>query len=200
MSDDTKDIIEKYENQTESFVATEEDLKSIVGQDVKFSKEDLSIKNHKKIEEIDKKTIITKGEFVEKGEVTIKPIEFEQHDIIEAPKTENELVTDYQYIRSNIYSITERSIEALNNLVQIADQSQHPRAYEVVGLLVNSIANAQKSLMEMHREKAKIEGIVQKNQPEVVNNNLFVGNTAQLDEIISKMSKKKKKVKDVSDE
>jgi hypothetical protein len=171
MSDDKKDIIEKYENETNSFVATEDDLKSIVNTTIE-------------------KTNSTDKESTENN---ISPIEFEQHELVEAPKTENELVTDYQYIRSNIYSITERSIEALNNLVQIADQSQHPRAYEVVGLLVNSIANAQKSLMEMHKEKAKIEGIVQKNQPEVVNNNLFVGNTAQLDEIISKMSKKKRK-------
>jgi len=196
MSDDTKDIIEKYENETISFVATEDDLKSIVHNNI-IKQNDVELKT---TDENMEKTIITRGEFTEKGEVSIKPIEFEQHEIVEAPKTGNELVTDYQYIRSNIYSITERSIEALNNLVQIADQSQHPRAYEVVGLLVNSIANAQKSLMEMHREKAKIEGLVQKNQPEVVNNNLFVGNTAQLDEIISKMSKKKKKIKENTDE
>lgn len=101
----------------------------------------------------------------------------------------NDLATDYQYMRTNLYAITERSIEALNNLAQIADQSQHPRAYEVVALLVNTIASAQKDLMTIHREKAKIEGIVAKSQPDVVNNNLFVGNTAQLDEIIKKMTK-----------
>lgn len=106
------------------------------------------------------------------------------------PVSSNDLATDYQYIRTNLYSITERSVDALNNLVQIADQSQHPRAYEVVALLVNTIASAQKDLMSIHREKAKIEGIVAKSQPEVVNNNLFVGNTAQLDEIIKKMTKK----------
>ena len=106
------------------------------------------------------------------------------------PIGENDLSTDYQYIRTNLYSITERSIDALNNLVQIADQSQHPRAYEVVALLVNTIASAQKDLMTIHREKAKIENVIAKSQPEVVNNNLFVGNTAQLDEIIAKMTKK----------
>ena len=106
------------------------------------------------------------------------------------PISGNDLSTDYQYIRTNLYSITERSIDALNNLVQIADQSQHPRAYEVVALLVNTIASAQKDLMTIHREKAKIENVIAKSQPEVVNNNLFVGNTAQLDEIIAKMTKK----------
>lgn len=116
------------------------------------------------------------------------PIQFEEKQLVEAPQG-SEISTDYQYIRNNLYTITERSIEALNNLVQIADQSQHPRAYEVVALMVNSIASAQKDLMNIHHQKVKIEGLSSKNSPEVVNNNLFVGNTAQLDEIIKKMTK-----------
>ena len=133
---------------------------------------------------------VGKGEFPTNDQTTPAPIKFEEKVIVEAPKTGSELSTDYQYIRTNLYTITERSIEALNNLVQIADQSQHPRAYEVVALMVNSIANAQKDLMNIHKEKAKIEATSAKNGPEVVNNNLFVGNTAQLDEIIKNMSKK----------
>lgn len=110
---------------------------------------------------------------------------------VQSGDTNADLTTDYNYIRTNLYSITERSIDALNNLVQIAEQSQHPRAYEVVALLVNTIASAQKDLMSIHRERAKIDGIAAKNSPEVVNNNLFVGNTAELDEIIKKMTQKK---------
>lgn len=163
MSDD---IIKKYES-VNSFVATEEDLKTIT--------------NSTTTSKIDR------GEF-KHTEQNISPIQFEEKSLVEAPKTGDDLKTDYQYIRTNLYSITERSIEALNNLVQIADQSQHPRAYEVVALLVNTIANAQKDLMTIHREKAKIEGIVNKSSPEVINNNLFVGNTAQLDEIIKNMT------------
>lgn len=160
MSDD---IIKKYEK-INSFVATEEDLRSLT--------EEKTNQNSKS------------------PEVNISPILFEEKSVVQAPQTNNELNTDYQYIRSNLYSITERSVEALNNLVQIADQSQHPRAYEVIAFLVNSIASAQKDLMTIHREKAKIEGIVTKNSPEIINNNLFVGNTAQLDEIIKNMTKK----------
>jgi hypothetical protein len=111
---------------------------------------------------------------------------------VEPSSDENkDLQTDYNYIRTNLYAITERSVDALNNLVQIAEQSQHPRAYEVVALLVNTIASAQKDLMSIHREKAKIHGISAKNSPEVVNNNLFVGSTSELDEIIKKMTQKK---------
>lgn len=170
-----KDIIKKYETESKSFVATEDDLKTIQ----EFASQDSN-----------KDAVITKGEF-KTNDVTLKPVKFEEKPVITAPQTGDDLKTDYNYIRTNIYAITERSVEALNNLVQIADQSQHPRAYEVVALLVNTIANAQKDLMTIHQQKAKIEGTILKNQPEVVNNNLFVGNTAQLDEIISKMSLKK---------
>lgn len=171
-----KDIIKKYETQADtSFVATEDDLKVIQ----EFASQ-----------ESKKEAVITKGEF-KTNDIKLTPVQFEEKPVITAPTTENDLKTDYQYIRTNLYAITERSVDALNNLVQIADQSQHPRAYEVVALLVNTIANAQKDLMTIHQQKAKIEGTILKNQPEVVNNNLFVGNTAQLDEIISKMTLKK---------
>jgi hypothetical protein len=161
-----KDVIKKYDVEQSSFVATEEDLKSLV------STTETPVAQPKPPE-------------------AAPPVKFEKKDLVAAPNSENDLSTDYQYIRTNLYTITERSIDALNNLVQIADSSQHPRAYEVVALLVNTIANAQKDLLGIHTSRAKIDAIKNKGKsPEVVNNNLFVGNTAQLDEIIKKMNKK----------
>lgn len=161
-----KDVIKKYDVEQSSFVATEEDLKTLV------STTETTVAQPKPPE-------------------AVPPVKFEKKDLVAAPNSENDLSTDYQYIRTNLYTITERSIDALNNLVQIADSSQHPRAYEVVALLVNTIANAQKDLLGIHTSRAKIDAIKNKGKsPEVVNNNLFVGNTAQLDEIIKKMNKK----------
>lgn len=178
-----KNIIEQYEQEGESLVATEDELRSIQSPSY--------VATPAQVESVKEQAFVQRGEFKQK-DVTkdeVGPIQFENKGLVEAPKTHGELTTDYQYIRTNLYTITERSIEALNNLVQIADQSQHPRAYEVVALMVNSISSAQKDLMNIHQQKAKIEGLVSKNSPEVVNNNLFVGNTAQLDEIIKKMTK-----------
>jgi hypothetical protein len=160
---DNKNVLKKYDVEN-SFVATEDDLKSLVSTTTE--------------------TPVTKTQTA--------PVQFEKQEPVQPPTSENDLSTDYQYIRTNLYTITERSIDALNNLVQIADQSQHPRAYEVVALLVNTIANAQKDLIGIHTSRAKIDAIKNKGgkSPEVVNNNLFVGNTAQLDEIIKKMNKK----------
>jgi hypothetical protein len=173
----TKNIIEQYDTDNSKSVDTEEQLKSpkiksfvATPESVDALKADISIASDGK-------------------ESVAAPIMLDVKPPVEAPKTNEELNTDYQYIRNNLYTITERAVEALNNLVQIADQSQHPRAYEVVALMVNSIASAQKDLMNIHKERAKIDGISAKSKPDVVNNNLFVGNTAQLDEIIKQMSK-----------
>lgn len=169
---------EKTEPGSREFLASTEDLEFI---------KEISATNDSE----PKDKVISKGEF-KTTDVPIPAVQFEELTTVEAPKTGDDLTNDYNYIRTNIYTITERSIEALNNLVQIADQSQHPRAYEVVALLVNTIANAQKDLMTIHKDKSKITGMNLKNSPEVVNNNLFVGNTAQLDEIISKMTREQK--------
>lgn len=178
-----KNIIEQYDSEVDSTATTEDELKSIQTKSY--------VATPQQVETVKKEAFVQRGEFVQK-DVTkeeVGVIEFAEKAVVEAPKTSAELSTDYQYIRTNLYTITERSIEALNNLVQIADQSQHPRAYEVVALMVNSIASAQKDLMNIHQQKAKIESISSKNSPEIVNNNLFVGNTAELDEIIKRMTK-----------
>lgn len=117
--------------------------------------------------------------------------------IISTPKDPQaqDIETDYKYIRSNLYSITEKSIDALENLSQIAEQSHHPRAYEVLAQLVKTISEAQKDLMALHEKRIKVDGDkIEQNGivgPEVVNNNLFVGTAANLDELIAKMIKKK---------
>ena len=172
---DKKDIITKYDVQDNSFVATEDDLKSLV-----------------QYSSVVSNTTATKTQHIPEAPPAELPVQFEKKDRDDAPSTENDLNTDYQYIRTNLYTITERSIDALNNLVQIADQSQHPRAYEVVSQLVNTIASAQKDLISIHTTRAKIDALKNKGKsPDVVNNNLFVGNTAQLDDIIKNMNKKR---------
>lgn len=176
-----KNSIEQHDDSDAQLVATEDDLKAI--------HVNVFVPTQEKVDAIKKHA--TAEQPIAKGEYTPPPaVQIEEREPVAAPQSSQELATDYQYIRTNLYTITERSVEALNNLVQIAEQSQHPRAYEVVALMVNAIASAQKDLMNIHKERAKIEHTKAKNSPEVVNNNLFVGNTAQLDEIIKQMTKK----------
>jgi hypothetical protein len=164
------DKVKKYEFLDNDFIATEDDLKKILENTLEVEGED----SHIKVEP--KKT----------------PEDKHKADLVVIDSNSNHLETDYNYIRNNLYTITERSIDALNSLVDIAQQSQHPRAYEVISLMVNTIASAQKDLMTIHKDKNKIESDSGKSESsEIVNNNLFIGNTAQLDEIIANMTKKK---------
>ena len=173
IDDDIKDDMAEFD-----FVANDEDLKII--------SDSIEIDYDKLVSDAEVSASNTKQELesVKSNSVSVNTKEI-------LPESQDDLKTDYNYIRTNLYTITERSIDALNNLVEIADQSQHPRAYEVVSLLVNTIANAQKDLMSIHKDKSKIESMASSKSPEVVNNNLFVGNTAQLDAIIANMTKKK---------
>jgi len=182
MSDD---IIKDNDQEFNQFVATEDDLRAITGNT-------LPVISSEKTEE-------TKLPTAAKDGSPLVPVIFEEAVPVLAPKKDThteEVETDYKYVRDNLYTITERSVEALNNLSQIANASQHPRAFEVLSLLVKTIADAQKDLMTMHKDKVKIENEKAKQisdtGPEVVNNNLFVGTTTQLDEIIKKMGLVKK--------
>lgn len=178
---DKKDLVKENDLEFNKFVATEEDLRAITDTDVP------TIDNPpKEVQTANKDGSPVEQVALETLPATIAPKK-DSHD--------EEVETDYNYIRTNLYTITERSVEALNDLSQIAGQSQHPRAYEVLSLLVKTIADAQKDLMSIHKEKVKIDAQKAEQHslqnPEVVNNNLFVGTTAQLDEIIAKMTKKK---------
>jgi hypothetical protein len=105
-------------------------------------------------------------------------------DDIEPIETETQ--QDFQIARSNLHGILMNGQEALNRMVDLADQSQHPRAYEVVATLINALTQANKDLLDLSKKKKDIIG----NAPEekkTVTNNLFVGSTAELQKMLKSM-------------
>lgn len=90
---------------------------------------------------------------------------------------------DFQYARENLYSIIERGQDALNGIVELAQQSQHPRTYEVAAVLVRALSDANKDLLELQKRKKDLDGI---KGPKTINNNLFVGSTNDLQKLIKK--------------
>lgn len=101
-------------------------------------------------------------------------------------KTSNQhLVDDFEYARGNLISVIEKGQEALTSIVDVAGMSQHPRAYEVVATLVKAVADANKDLLEL-RKKQKDLMVDDQSSPTTVNNNLFVGSTAELQQLIKK--------------
>lgn len=89
---------------------------------------------------------------------------------------------DYEYARGNLISIIEKGQEALTGILDVASMSQHPRGYEVVATLINSLTAANKDLLELKKKQQELDGSI--GGPRTVNNNLFVGSTAELQKLL----------------
>ena len=91
--------------------------------------------------------------------------------------------TDFQYARENLYNLIERGQDGLEELLEIAKQSQHPRAFEVVGQMIDKLANTNKELLNLHKTKKDIQA-EKPSGPTNVTNALFVGSTSELQKLL----------------
>ena len=89
---------------------------------------------------------------------------------------------DYNYARENYYNLIERNQDAVEEMLEIAKQSEHPRAFEVVGQLIKSGLDANKELMSLHKTKKELS--IEKSGGVNVNNAVFVGSTAELQKLL----------------
>lgn len=101
---------------------------------------------------------------------------------IEVIEESIDIDTDYKYARENLYNIIERGSDALNELVEIAGQSQSPRAYEIVGQMIKTLTDANKDLLEVQKKVKDLKK--QEGGPKNVTNALFVGNTTELQRML----------------
>ncbi len=99
------------------------------------------------------------------------------------PKTGKDDDIDYNYARENYYNLIERNQDAVEEMLEIAKQSEHPRAFEVVGQLIKSGLDANKELMGLHKTKKELS--IERGGPTTtVNNAVFVGSTAELQKLL----------------
>lgn len=99
---------------------------------------------------------------------------------------DTQVTDDFEYARGNMISAIEKGQEALSGVLEVAGMSQHPRAYEVAATLVKTLADANKDLLELQKRKKDLTGVGP--NPTTVNNNLFVGSTAELQQLIKKQN------------
>ena len=90
---------------------------------------------------------------------------------------------DYDYTRANLYNLIEKGQEAINGVLELAQESGHPRAYEVAGQLIKSVGDVSDKLLDLQKKMKDLDA-PQKNSPTTVNNALFVGSTAELSKLI----------------
>ena len=97
---------------------------------------------------------------------------------------------DYNYARGNYYNLIERNQDAVEEMLEIAKQSEHARSFEVVGQLIRAGLEANDALMSLHKTKKELSA--EKSGPTQVTNALFVGSTAELQKLLKSKLKEEK--------
>ena len=115
-------------------------------------------------------------------QVSPKPIVQSQGDI--------DIEKDYKYTRGQLYSIIEKGQEAINGILELAQESEMPRAYEVAGQLIKNVADATDKLMDLQKKLKDVNEEKETKGPTTVNNSLFVGSTAELQKFLKQNDEK----------
>jgi hypothetical protein len=135
----------------------------------------------KKFDKLDEVFNVT-SEIVENQ---IEPIQIEKiEEKKETTSIVNDIKRDYEYSRGNFYSIIEKGQEAINSVLELAQETESPRAYEVVGQLIKNVSDATDKLMELQKKLKDIEEVKSSSGPTNVTNALFVGSTAELSKLL----------------
>ena len=109
-----------------------------------------------------------------------RPIE--KIDIV--PSKPDDIRKDYEYTRANLYSLIEKGQEAINGIMELAGEGGSPRAYEVAGQLIKSVADTTDKLIDLQKKLKDVEEDTVKSPSSVTNNALFVGSTSELSKIL----------------
>ena len=99
-------------------------------------------------------------------------------------------VKDYEYTRGNLYSLIEKGQEAINGILELAQEGQQPRSYEVVGQLIKSVGDVSDKLLDLQQKMRDLNKEEKSSSPTTVNNALFVGSTAELQKLLKDGFKK----------
>ena len=96
----------------------------------------------------------------------------------------DDIKKDYEYTRGNLYSIIEKGQEAINGILELAQESDMPRAYEVAGQLIKNVSDATDKLMDLQKKLKEVTKVEESRGPTNVTNALFVGSTAELQKLL----------------
>ena len=101
-------------------------------------------------------------------------------------KDTNDVGKDYEYTRANLYSLVEKGQEALNGIMELAAESDSPRAYEVAGQILKSVGDNTDKLLDLQKKLKDLEEETGKPIGNVTNNAVFVGSTTELQKLLKK--------------
>ena len=117
----------------------------------------------------------------------VEPTEVEvtERKIEKIKSGSEDIKRDYEYTRGNLYSIIEKGQEAIDGILELAQESEMPRAYEVAGQLIKNVADATDKLLTLQQKLKDVQEEKDTKGPTTVNNALFVGSTAELQKLLT---------------
>lgn len=129
----------------------------------------------------------------------IEPFDEKKTEIITSdgeiinPSGDEAIGVDFEKTRTNLHVILQQGQEALTHALSVAKQSEHPRAFEVVGGLMKHLSDINTQLLDLHKKKQAIEApkAEQSEAKNVTNNSIFVGSTSELSKMLSDLRKGK---------
>ena len=108
--------------------------------------------------------------------------------VVKLPSRHENMETDYKYARENLYGLVERGQDAIEGILQLSKETEHPRAYEVAGQLIKTVGETAEKLIDLQGKLKKLEGEEQKVGTQ--HNHLYVGSTSELQKFLKKNDKK----------
>jgi hypothetical protein len=114
-------------------------------------------------------------------------IEINQEPIVVPQKTDNKTMDDFETVRNNLYDIIEKGSKAIDGILHVASEGDSPRAYEVVSQLIKSVADANKDLLQLHKQLKEItQDVISQSQSaqNITNQSIFVGSTTELQKLL----------------
>ena len=126
---------------------------------------------------------------IDKALGVFDPVEtaIQQNNIVVPKKVvqsnEDDIENDYKYQRENFYGLVERGQDAIDGILELAKEGEHPRAYEVAGNLIKQVAEVTEKLGDLQEKMRKLKE-VPNTAPKNVTNALFVGSTAELQKML----------------
>ena len=112
----------------------------------------------------------------------------EKTSIVKLPDRHENVETDYRYARENLYNLVERGQDAIDGILELSKETEHPRAYEVAGQLIKTVGETAEKLIDLQSKLKKLEGEEQKVGTQ--HNHLYVGSTSELQKFLKKNDKK----------
>ena len=104
--------------------------------------------------------------------------------VVKLPDRKENVETDYKYARENLYNLVERGQDAIDGILELSKETEHPRAYEVAGQLIKTVGETAEKLIDLQSKLKKLEGEEQKVGTQ--HNHLYVGSTSELQKFLKK--------------